>query len=284
MDFWHGGTRWVGRPEIRPAEKGRYECGPGLYLTTHYLRAKKYTGGGKVTTRVTLSDEVRWLEDARLPMREMVEFLSSTPRIKGRQQLLSDLVDRFDDRGQGLDVLSPVSRLVNLMVNAESLSGQVGIELASWLASKGIDASFHKPGSGAEQWVIVFNPMIIQSHRVVPASAVSLSDYELPGVPARPGPVVRVQQQASAAHEACGAVIALPIGPAMDLMALRERMDVNGDGAISNEAVERMRGMLCQNAPAYGWRVLADVEDPDWFRMLDEAVGMSDQPSQAPGG
>lgn len=182
IELWHGGKRWEGSPEIRPAKQGNYECGPGLYLTTSYERAQKYAKGGKVTTRVTLADEVRWLEKAKLPLRELLEYARTAPRVPKRDKLLADLV-RCPGEPKALDVesLSDVSRLVNLLVNSEALAGKLGVHLAAWLTSKGIDASLYSPTNG-EQWVIVFNPAIIRKHRVVSATDVKLDQYHLPKI------------------------------------------------------------------------------------------------------
>lgn len=181
IQLWHGGNRWEGDPEVRAPKQGRYECGPGIYLSTSYLRARKYAGGGKVTTLVTLADTVRWLEKAKLPLRELAEFIDTAPRLPGREGLRKQLLDRNLDRGLELHDLCPVDRLVNLLINEEALAGKMGVYLAQWLASKGVDASLHKP-MGQEQWVIVFNPAVIRKHTVMPASKIDLALYDLPQI------------------------------------------------------------------------------------------------------
>lgn len=179
IELWHGGSRWEGSPEVRPPRQGKYECGPGIYLTTSYLRARKYAGGSKVTTKATLAEDIRWLERAQLPLRELMDYAKTAPRLPGRAKLLDDLVRRYAESDAAMDDLCDVSRLVNLLINSESLAGKPGVHLAAWLASKGIDASLHHP-MGGEQWVIVFNPSVIKSHRVVASKDVELDDYELP--------------------------------------------------------------------------------------------------------
>lgn len=181
IELWHGGSRWMHKPVIQAPKKGRYECGPGIYLTTSYLRARKYAAGGKVTTKVTLADNIRWLEQAKLPLRELVDFLDSAPRLVGRRLIKEDLLQRGIDRNLALDDLCPVDRLVNMLINADALSGKVGVYLANWLTEKGIDAALHRP-MGQEQWVVVFNPQVISKHKVIPASDVSLDEYDLPPI------------------------------------------------------------------------------------------------------
>lgn len=176
IQLWHGGNRWEGDPEVRPARQGAYECGPGIYLSTSYETARKYAKGGKVTTLVTLGPTVRLLENALLPLSELTAFLRETPRIKRRANILRELEDvcpRFPADSV------PVSCLVNLCVNYDALAGKPGVALAQWLTAKGIDASLHR-AYGAEQWLIVFNPKVILRHEVVAAKDVSLADYDLP--------------------------------------------------------------------------------------------------------
>jgi len=181
IQLWHGGSRWNGKPEVQAPKQGRYECGPGINLTTHYLRARKYATGGKVTTLVTLSDNIRWLEQAKLPLKDLVQFLDETPRLPGRAALKEDFLQRAIERGMAMDDLCPVERLVNVLINSEALAGKVGLHLADWLTRNGVDAALHR-AMGQEQWVIVFNPAIIVKHQVVPAASVKLDQYEMPQI------------------------------------------------------------------------------------------------------
>jgi hypothetical protein len=181
LQAWHGGSRWMGKPEVRAPRKGRYECGPGIYLSTRYLTARKYAGGSNVTTLVTLAEGVRWLQQAKLPLRELVQFLDKTPRLKNRRSIKEDFLQRAVKRGLELDDLAAVETLVNVLINTESLSGNVGLYLAEWLVSKGVDASLYS-AFGQDQWVIVFNPAIIVQHKVVSATNAPLDLYELPKI------------------------------------------------------------------------------------------------------
>jgi hypothetical protein len=178
LKLWHGGSRWMGKPEVQAPRKGRYECGPGINLTTRYLTARKHAGGSNVTTLVTLADGVRWLQQAKLPLRELVEFLDTAPRLKNRRSITEDFLQRAVKRGLELDDLSSVETLVNVLINSEALAGKVGLHLVDWLVSKGIDASLHN-AFGQDQWVIVFNPAIIVQHKVVSATNAPLDMYEL---------------------------------------------------------------------------------------------------------
>ncbi len=196
IELWHGGTRWEGPPEVRGPKQGKYECGPGIYLTTRYLRARDYARGSKVTTLVTLADDIRWLEKTKLPLKELIEYAKTAPRLpkRARDNVVAYLLRDPEGNERELDSLQDVTRLVNLLINEEALAGQPGVHLAEWLTSKGIDASLHTPMS-QEQWVIVFNPKVIRKHRVVPASQVDLSQYELPTIELPKGAIIKETTQ-----------------------------------------------------------------------------------------
>jgi hypothetical protein len=65
------------------------------------------------------------------------------------------------------------------------------------------------------------------------------------------------------------------ITPTMDLDQLAERIWVNGDH-VDLDIAQRMRALLTLHAPAYGWATTSDVEDRDWFRMLNESQTVED--------
>ncbi|MEX3984198.1 hypothetical protein AB4Y45_35165 [Paraburkholderia sp. EG287A] len=176
IELWHGGARWEGGPEVQPPKPERYEAGPGIYLTTRYLRAKDYSRGSKVTTLVTLREEMRWLEQAKLPLAKIEAYVRDTPRFPKRERMLASLSRYGDEYGREA---FPVSVFVNMCVNNRILAGKQGVLLTQWLTEQGIDASLYDKGCG-EQWVIVFNPAAIRRHKVVSATHVSLEQYDLP--------------------------------------------------------------------------------------------------------
>lgn len=169
MELWHGGRRWEGGPEIQAPKRGRYECGPGIYLTNKYDRARKYAKGGGVTLKVKLADTVRWLEEARLPVATLESYVRDTRGLRKKADILEDL--RSAAERMGGDTL-PASFLVNLCVNHEAVAGEQGVRLAAWLAEQGIDASMHSVNA-EEDWVVVFNPAVIKRYEVISASTIS---------------------------------------------------------------------------------------------------------------
>ena len=172
---WHGSQRWSGSPQVQPARKGCYECGPGLYLTTRRTTAAKYAKGAGSLVMIDLDPGLRLLEDTTFTRAQMQEALDSLPRLRRRKQIEEDL-DRAVERHPNGQLMA--CYLVNLCVNHEALAGDNGPALARWLTDNGVDASLESK-SGTEEWLIVFNPKIILKSRKLTAAEADKLDWEL---------------------------------------------------------------------------------------------------------
>ncbi len=166
--FYHGSQRWDGPPEIRKARKGQIEHGPGLYLTTSIDTARKYAKGGGVVLRFEIAMPLRWLEDARIPAKEMIRFVREAmpaPKAK-RVKVIADIERNAARFGDNPALLAGV--LVNLLPYYEAVKGEGGPALARYLVERGIDAG-HVQTHG-EDWVVLFNlDKIVQFNRVAPS-------------------------------------------------------------------------------------------------------------------
>lgn len=162
FQMYHGGSRWLTSPEVRPSKNNRYEGGVGLYFTNSYERARTYAKGSKVVQLVNIDRNFKDLDDVRVDVNEIIEFLNSVRGLKKRKEIIQDL-QRTALRS-GSDVR--LSVLNNLIVNWQAGSGDVGIELKDFFVSKGVDASIQDQ-SGEEFWLVVFNPKIIKGYSVV---------------------------------------------------------------------------------------------------------------------
>lgn len=179
--LYTGAQVWEGPPKVRPSRKGRYEHGPGIYLTTGLETARKYAKGRGAVLRVEVDSDFVWLQDAVLPTETLVDWVMSQSRLKHRREIVEDLdraAKRVEDRlGEGM---SWVETLVNLTVNREALSGDAGPSLAEFLSDHGIGASLVTNAIGrGEDWVVLFDPSkVITWERVGPNE----STWDLPRV------------------------------------------------------------------------------------------------------
>ncbi len=176
IQMWHGSKGWGGPPEVRSPRKGRYEAGPGIYLTTSYQRARTYSKGGGSTILVTLTPNIRFANTVQVPLTDALAFLKNTPRLKKRKEISSDLIMNAERSKR--DWIS-AEVIINLFVNHEAGAGDNGVVLAQWLKSKGVDATLHHESMN-EDWIVVINPAIIKSSVKVDAKDVKPEEYDLP--------------------------------------------------------------------------------------------------------
>lgn len=177
---YHGGRRWEGGGgEIRPCRPGRYECGPGIYLTNAYATAQKYAKGGGVVQMVAIPADINWLEDALISLAEAEAFVSGRARMKNRDRVIEDL-RRVADRRPAADGMLPAEVLRNLSVNHDSLGADHGPALAAWFADRGIQASLNRQ-NGQEDWLVIFEPRIMVASVLQPGD-VDHSNPDLPPI------------------------------------------------------------------------------------------------------
>lgn len=178
VQFWHGG-RWDGSPEVQAPKKGRYEAGPGIYLTTRYSTARKYAKGGGSTILVDVASNLTFADKTEVPIEKAVAFIQNVRRMKAKKAIIDDLRSNHTRIGT-----LKAQVLINLVVNYEAGSGDAGLEVAAFVRSLGVDASLEmqsREGGHHEQWLVVYNPKIIRSYRKVIPNDVTDEMRHLPG-------------------------------------------------------------------------------------------------------
>lgn len=126
----------------------------------------------------TLDANLSWLQDARIALGDMIDFLTQTPRLRNRAAAIADLRRASADQPE---TRVPAEFLVNICVDHDSAAGPAGPALAAWLTEKGIDASRHSVNA-LEDWIVVFNPSVVSRVQRVPAAEVDLSMRVLPKI------------------------------------------------------------------------------------------------------
>jgi predicted small metal-binding protein len=176
IKVWHGAQRWEGSPEIRGHKEGNYEAGPGIYTTTRYMTARKYAKGGGSVLLMTLSPNLSFADDVKIPLADMLDYIKNT-RMKAKKEIAADLIDhakRTHNENIGANIL------INLVVNWRAGSGEAGRSLAHFLASHGVDAALER--QSGEDWLVVINPKIIMSAKKMAASDVKSDMFDLPRI------------------------------------------------------------------------------------------------------
>jgi len=155
--LWHGGRlpENLTEIEIRPSRSGRAEHGPGLYLTTSIDIASRYAKGGNSLYRVSVNPDLNLVEDIRLPVEDIVKMAEGIRGLKDKASIV-EYIRKSSERNNGKPSLS---MLIILCVNHDSITPNVGRDLAEILADAGADASLST--SASKDHLIVFNPKII---------------------------------------------------------------------------------------------------------------------------
>ena len=174
MTLWHGGRNLqFNHMEMIPVKKGRWEYGPGLYLTTHYETARKYARGGGNTYKVTV-EKGKDISNITIPLNEAIDFVNRYVKKDYRRIIVKDLINNVDRVG----VLN-LQVLVNLCVNDQCLTPKNTISLRKFLVDHGADYDIVSRYNGRdESIVVIYNPQKIKKIEIVKSSSVTLDQRE----------------------------------------------------------------------------------------------------------
>lgn len=175
MTLWHGGRNLqFNHMTMIPAKAGRWEYGPGLYLTTHYETARKYAKGGGITYKVTVEKGTD-ISNVAIDMQDAINFVKRYVIVKYRANVIDDLKNNLNKLG-----VLKLGVLVNLCVNYQCLSPKNTIELRKFLVDHGADYEIVKGygGRGDESLAIIYNPSKIKKIEPVKASEVTVDQYD----------------------------------------------------------------------------------------------------------
>lgn len=163
MVFWHGGN--LDQFDDTIAQKnGRYEYGPGLYLTEEYRVAQKYAKGGRKMYLVSVSKGVD-INDAKLAIEDAVGFVNRYVMVANRKRIINDLVAREEDG------YVPAYVLMNLIINDKAIRPSNTPVLRSFLVDHGIDYEVvGNYGGFGGKMMVLYNMKKIESYQLFKAS------------------------------------------------------------------------------------------------------------------
>ena len=172
LTLWHGGNLDLGQDTIQH-KKGRWEAGPGLYLTTHYATAKKYSKGSRKLYQVTIRKGTD-IRDVGIDPDTAKEFVNKSV-IKSKRPDILQRVDKHTKNGKlAADTMN------NIMINEDALKASTTNAFRMFLVENGVDYSIQDNMYGwHERVVVIFNmDVIVDKKRIGPKD--KIEDYDLP--------------------------------------------------------------------------------------------------------
>jgi hypothetical protein len=147
--------------------KGRWEYGPGLYLTNSFELAKKYAGGPRKVflCKISLGNEI---SKVYIPVADVQYFLKLYGGTK-RKQYLQDMERHIKNDAY------PATILVNLAINYDMRASSAKA-LKEFLVEHGVDYAINR-WSGETSVITLYNDSKLLSHKSI--SNVELDQYML---------------------------------------------------------------------------------------------------------
>lgn len=157
MQFWHGGNLDV-ETSVR---SGKWEYGPGLYLTTHYLTAKKYAKGGRKFYRITV-EHGNDSETTSIDFAEVQNFVNRYCVVAKKKEILEALTKYVVD-GRLI-----AEYVITILINYQGLKASRANDLRHFLVSNGVDYSIvSNPFGWHEKMMVLFNMKKIVNTEVI---------------------------------------------------------------------------------------------------------------------
>ena len=169
MSLWHGGNLDA---EVS-FKKGRYEYGPGLYLTTSYETVIKYAKGSRKMYMVTV-EEGTDIKDVYLEIADINEFVQSYVISSKRSSVLGRLERFIKEDKVNADVFN------NVLVNIDGVKPSNAQAWRDFMVDNGIDYQIVSNAFGWNETMLVIYNMdkIKGTVRVAPNDEIVI--YDLP--------------------------------------------------------------------------------------------------------
>lgn len=177
LTLWHGGNLDVYK-DTTAHRGGRWEHGPGLYLTTHYNTANKYAKGSRKLYRIVVQ-KGNDLYDSKLDLEPVKDFIDTYVF----KALRKDILARLKKYGS---TQVPAEIFLNVMIDGKPGGEGYAIrstdtdKLRQFLVSQGIDYAIVDNAFGwHERMLVLFNMDKIKSKQVVSPKE-KLEEFDLP--------------------------------------------------------------------------------------------------------
>jgi hypothetical protein len=171
MQFWHGGN--LNNYDENIAQKnGRYEYGAGLYLTTHYDTALKYSKGSRKLYLITV-DKGNDINNSFLNLDDIKEFVLNNV-IKNKQK---EILERLEKYNQENKIKAFIFN--NIILNEKALKPKNTINLREFLINNNIDYEIvDNPFGWGEKMMVLYNMKKIKDIKQI-TSKDEITKYDL---------------------------------------------------------------------------------------------------------
>ena len=170
MTFWHGGNLDSSYEDSIAQKSGRWEFGPGLYLTTHYGTAVKYSKGSRKLYQIVVKKGTD-ISEVKLESAIVKDWVKNN--CLGSKK--KEVIYAIDMRGEKIDA----DIFLNIIVNHKAIQSSKTRALRQFLIQNGIDYCLVPNAFGwGEMMMVLFNMRkIVKQTQIKPKD--KLSTYEL---------------------------------------------------------------------------------------------------------
>lgn len=171
MEFWHGGDL-DNYDDIIAQKNGRYEYGPGLYLTTHYDTAKKYAKGRRKFYLISV-EKGNDINKSLLDIDSVKQFILKYV-IKSKQKEILQRVEKYNKENTIKGYI-----FNNILLNEKALSPRNTSKLRQFLIDNGIDYEIvDNPFGWGEKMMVLYNMKKIKDVRKITPND-KIENYDL---------------------------------------------------------------------------------------------------------
>jgi len=170
MTLWHGGNLNDNLGLISQ-KTGRFEYGSGLYTTTHYDTARKYSKGSRKLYQITLAKGVS-ANDAMIDYAAALNFVDSVV-IRNKRAEVKSRMERFKREDS-----IPAYIFNNIILNETAITATNTRKLSQFLVDQGVDYLLVPNAFGwGEMVVVIFNMnKILNIRQIKPNDKIDVFD------------------------------------------------------------------------------------------------------------
>lgn len=170
MNFWHGGNL-DDYSDIIAQKNGRYEYGPGLYLTTHYGTAQKYSKGSRKLYLITIA-QGQDITDSFLDINKVQDFVKMYV-IGTMKKFIWEQIQKYIENGQIKAYI-----FNNIILNNKAIKSTATQYLRTFYIDNGIDYEIVDNAYGwGEKMLVLYNmKKIVNVIQIKPGDKISVFD------------------------------------------------------------------------------------------------------------